>query len=107
MLPIILWILLLFCLIVAIQRIPAAAFFIYERPVKQAKDGVAPRRQRAAYGGVAAAPCLCFIPRSLTPPCVWTEMQLSKLDLLRMTSRSRNDLKHANGGFKRSGASTH
>lgn len=55
MLSFIRWILLLSCVIVAIQRIPAAAFFIYARPVKQAKDGVAPRRQRAASGGVAAA----------------------------------------------------
>lgn len=105
MLPFI-WILHLSCVTVAIQRIPGAGFFIYARPVKHAKDGVAPRRQRAASGGVAAARCLCFIPRSLALLCVWTEMQLSELDLLRMTSRSRNDLKHTDGGFKRSDAST-
>lgn len=64
MLPFI-WILHLSCVTVAIQRIPGAGFFIYARPVKHAKDGVAPRRQRAASGGVAAARCLCFIPRSL------------------------------------------
>lgn len=105
MLPFIRWILLLSCVIVAIQRIPAAAFFFYARPVKQAKDGLAPRQQRAASEG-AAARCLRFIPRSLAPLCVWTEMQLGELVLVRMTSRSLNDLERTNGGFERSGAST-
>lgn len=50
------WILLLSCVIVAIQRIPAAAFFVYARPVKQAKDGAAPRRARSFWR------CCCSLP---------------------------------------------